>query len=272
MYNQKQFQDDFDCGRRGFQISFCGTSLVAHFLWIVSLLWPSPVVLLLIWQLLQGRQELQHLSLQNHMLLLSFLLRYESVPLLAHHLPVLAFVFVETKTQQRGCQDQSPWWFHLPPKQNKDFSEKGWRLVWKRLSLRCREFNHCEPIVSVQVMHELIAEGDIMFGELWQLLLEVRGSVNTRDGSKRDAKEKSLLQQRNHNVFLQLLWTSRMSHRCPLANYAFVLNVASIALGIGWTTDTTFLIFKHVSPGVHVTNSFARSQERKKGCIVSNTT
>ena len=54
-------------------------------------------------------------------------------------------------------------------------------------------------------MNGLVTEAEEVFGDPWQLLLELCGLVNTREGSKHDAKEKEATHQRKHDVFSHFL-------------------------------------------------------------------
>ena len=64
--------------------------------------------------------------------------------------------------------------------------EKGSRSV-------ATEFkDHNDPIVPVKVTRDLIAEAERVYGDARTLMIELRGAVGTRNGSKRnEAKKKT---------------------------------------------------------------------------------
>ena len=69
-------------------------------------------------------------------------------------------------------------------KKVKSESEKGFRLV-------ATEFkDRNDPIVPVKVVRDLIVGTETVFGDVWSLLMELRGVVSTRSGSKRNEAKK----------------------------------------------------------------------------------
>ena len=252
MYNQKQFQDDFNYGRRGFQISFHGTSLVTHFTW--KNLMARPLSLLFFGPPLSSSRSFDSIfkdAKSSSTLHRKFMCYYshffgDANACLSLHNAYLSrrLHLLELKHNKDVVKVRVPDGSIFRKVKTKMFMKKIDDVFQQGFVDIAENFqNHCEPIVPVQVMHELIAEAEIVFGDLWHLLLEIRGSANTRDGSKRDAKEKKRLQQRNPDVFFQLLLISRTAHRQSLPYWALVSNVSSMARGVGRAAETAFAYF-----------------------------
>ena len=92
----------------------------------------------------------------------------------------------------------------------------------------------------------------------------------TGDRSKRDAREKPLLEQRNHNVFVQLLGMSRMAHCRSLSHWSLVSSMSSMARGVGRATETAFAYFgTFLSQAAHH-KLFSKITGNNKDGIASN--
>ena len=73
-------------------------------------------------------------------------------------------------------------------KVNSEF-EKGFQSVAGKF------LDHSDPIVPHRVMGELLSEAEVFFGDVWLLMMDLRGAVNTLSGSKRNATERSRIQR-----------------------------------------------------------------------------
>ena len=58
--------------------------------------------------------------------------------------------------------------------------EKGFRSMATEIK------DHNDPVVPVKVMRDLIAEAERVYGDVWTLMMELRGAVGARDGSKKN--------------------------------------------------------------------------------------
>ena len=57
------------------------------------------------------------------------------------------------------------------------------------------------PVVEHSTMLGLVEEARDVFGNLWRLLLELRGKVNTREGSRRHELDARSADDRINSVF-----------------------------------------------------------------------
>ena len=91
---------------------------------------------------------------------------------------------LEAKYTKDVAKVRSPNGGIFKTKAARDFLKKvnleGFRLV-------ATEFkDRNDPIVPVKVMRDLIAEAERVYGDVWTLMMELRGAVGARDGSKKN--------------------------------------------------------------------------------------
>ena len=80
--------------------------------------------------------------------------------------------------------------------------------------------NHSDQTKSQQVVCGLIAEVEVVFGNVWSLMMDVCSAVNTCEGLKRDTDKKRRLQHRKHNIFFAF---DKLCKACRQTQY-FVLD------------------------------------------------
>ena len=252
MYTQKKFEDDVAGGHRGFQIRYKDTDLVSHFTWKNLMAHPLSIMFFgpplsssrsfdSIFQDVKSQNSLHHkfMCYYDHFFgdanaCMSLLNAY-----LARRLHLL-----EAKYTKDVAKVRSPNGGIFKTKAARDFLkkvnlefEKGFRSV-------ATEFkDHNDPIVPVKVIRDLIAEAERVYGDVWTLMMDLRGAVGTRDGSKRDLAEKKMSERRKIDVFFSLMVLARMANRQNVTYWALVSNVASMARGVGRAAESAFSYF-----------------------------
>ena len=90
-------------------------------------------------------------------------------------------------------------------KETKDFLSRFHSAVQQSFEGTLSEFqHHSSPLVSLPTMQAFLHESPTIFGDLWDLMLKLRGKESVRSGSKRAARSAKTEEEREIDVFFEV--------------------------------------------------------------------